>query len=104
MHCQKITDKTGPLVGIAAVDEEEDLMIVTAEGVIIRTPVAGINVYSKDALGVIIMRMKDENKIVNFSTVAKEEEAAEGQPNRRRRLKTLNRQRAPCRARQEPEA
>ncbi|MCI8331280.1 MAG: DNA gyrase subunit A [Clostridiales bacterium] len=78
VHCQKITEKTGPLVGIAAVAEEEDLMIVTAEGVIIRTPAAGINLYSKDAVGVIIMRMKDQNKIVNYSTVSQgDDEKAE---------------------------
>ena len=104
VHCQKITDKTGPLVGIAAVDEEEDLMIVTAEGVIIRTPVAGINVYSKDALGVIIMRMKDENKIVNFSTVAKEEEAAEGQPEQAPEAEDAEQTEGALQGAQEPEA
>ena len=76
VHAQKITDKTGPLVGIAAVGEDEDIMIVTAEAVIIRTPVKGINIYSKDALGVIIMRLKGESRIVSFSTVAHEEEEA----------------------------
>ncbi len=74
VHAQKITDKTGPLVGIAAVGEDEDIMIVTAEAVIIRTPVNGINTYGKDALGVIIMRLKGDSRIVSFSTVAHEDE------------------------------
>jgi DNA gyrase subunit A len=73
VHVQKITDKTGPLVGIASVGEDEDLMIVTNQAVIIRTPVNGINIYGKDALGVIIMRVKDDARIVSFSTVAHEE-------------------------------
>ena len=70
VHCQRITEKTGPLVGIAAVGEDEDLMIVTGAGVIIRTPASGINIYGKDAGGVIIMRLRDGNKIVNFSCSA----------------------------------
>lgn len=74
VHAQKITDKTGPLVGIAAVGDDEDIMIVTAEAVIIRTPVNGINTYGKDALGVIIMRLKGDSRIVSFSTVAHEDE------------------------------
>jgi len=74
VHAQKITDKTGPLVGIAAVGDDEDIMIVTAEAVIIRTPASGINTYGKDALGVIIMRLKGDSRIVSFSTVAHEDE------------------------------
>ncbi len=81
VHCQKITEKTGPLVGIESVGEDEDIMIVTAGAVIIRTPVSGINLYSKDAAGVIIMRLKAEERIVSFSTVehddGKNEESAE---------------------------
>ncbi len=73
VRCQKITDKTGPLIGIAAVSEDEDLMIVTASAVIIRTPVAGVNLYSKDAAGVIIMRLKDGGRAVSFSTVARDQ-------------------------------
>ena len=45
-------------------------MIVTGGGVIIRTPASGINIYGKDAGGVIIMRLRDGNKIVNFSCSA----------------------------------
>ena len=49
-------------------------MIVTSGGIIIRTPVSGINVYSKDALGVIIMRTREGNEIYSFSSIENESE------------------------------
>lgn len=74
VHCQKINEKTGKCCGIAAVSENEDLMIVTSGGIIIRTPVSGINIYSKDALGVIIMRTREGNEIYSFSSIENESE------------------------------
>ena len=74
VHCQRINEKTGKCCGIAAVSEKEDLMIVTSGGIIIRTPVSGINVYSKDALGVIIMRTREGNEIYSFSSIENESE------------------------------
>ena len=71
----KINDKTGCLTSIASVDENDDLMMITNEGTIIRIPVSGINTYSRTAGGVIVMRLSEGAKIVNFAKVAKEEEA-----------------------------
>ncbi|MBQ9134381.1 MAG: DNA gyrase subunit A [Clostridia bacterium] len=70
----KITDKTGLLTSIASVDENDDLMLITGEGTVIRIPVAGIPTYSRAASGVIVMRLSDGAKIVNFAKVAKAEE------------------------------
>ncbi len=77
--CQNITDKTGKLAGIGAVEDDDDLMLITDQGTIIRTPVSGINVYSRSATGVIIMRTDGEQKIVNFTRVSPDpiEEAAQ---------------------------
>ena len=77
----KITDKTGLLTSIASVDEDDDLMLITNEGTIIRIPVAGIPTYSRAAGGVIVMRLAEGAKIVNFAKVAKAEEIenAEGE-------------------------
>ena len=71
----KISDKTGLLTSIASVDENDDLMLITNEGTIIRIPVEGINTYSRTAGGVIVMRLSDGAKIVNFAKVAKAEES-----------------------------
>ncbi len=76
--CHKISDKTGLLAAIAAVDETEDIMIITDDGTIIRTGVEGIPTYSRSAGGVKVMRISEGSKIVNFAKVAKEtEEEAE---------------------------
>ncbi len=81
--CHNLTDKTGLLAGIAAVDDGDDLMMITNLGTIIRTPVAQINTYSRTAAGVIVMRLADGQSVVNFSKVAHEEaeeSVAEGAP------------------------
>ena len=52
-------------------------MLITSEGTIIRTPVAGVPVYGRSASGVIMMRLADGHKLVNFTAMAKEEEADE---------------------------
>ena len=56
-------------------------MLITNEGTIIRIPVAGIPTYSRAAGGVIVMRLSESAKIVNFAKVAKAEEIenAEGE-------------------------
>ena len=77
--CQKLNDKTGALAGIATVGENDDIMIITEDGTIIRTPVNGIPVYEgNNTTGVIIMRLADNNRIISFAaTKSDEEEAAE---------------------------
>jgi DNA gyrase subunit A len=77
--CQKLTAKTGALAGIATVGENDDIMIITDDGTIIRTPVNGIPVYEgNNTTGVIIMRLADEASIKGFAaTKSDEEEEAE---------------------------
>ncbi len=70
-----ITDKTGKLCSIMSVDENDDLMMMTDGGVMIRTPVTDIPVYSRSAGGVIVMRMAEGSKLINCTKVAREEEA-----------------------------
>jgi DNA gyrase subunit A len=72
--CHNLTDKTGLLAGISAVDDGDDLMMITNLGTIIRTPVKDINTYSRTAAGVIVMRLGEGQSIVNFAKVAHEEE------------------------------
>ncbi len=71
---QNITDKTGKLASIATVSEEDDIMIITSDGTIIRTPAKDINTYSRTATGVIVMRLKDDALIYNFTCLPSEEE------------------------------
>ena len=50
-------------------------MMITNDGTIIRTPTAGIPEYGRTAAGVIVMRLSDDAKIVNFTVTAAAEEA-----------------------------
>ena len=72
--CYNLTDKSGDLTGIAAVDDSMDIMMITDSGTIIRTPVAGIPTRSRSAGGVIVMRLGEGQQLVNFTVVAHEDE------------------------------
>ncbi len=74
VSCHKISDKTGDLVGIATVSDDDDLMMITDSGTIIRTPVCDIPVYSRTAGGVIMMRLSEGQTLVNFTVVPHEDE------------------------------
>ena len=69
-----LTEKTGDLAGIATVEEGDDIMFVTNEGTVIRTPVKDIPIYSRTATGVIVMRTAKDAKIVTIARVDHEEE------------------------------
>ena len=72
--CHKISDKSGKLCSIASVSEDDDVMMITDQGTIIRIPVSGINVYSRTASGVIVMRLAEGSSIINFARLEREEE------------------------------
>ena len=72
--CQNINEKTGKLASIITVADDDDIMLVTNEGTIIRTSVSGINVYSRSSTGVIIMRIDEGSFINNISRLEKDEE------------------------------
>ena len=75
--CHNLSEKTGKLCSIATVSEDDDLMMITDSGTIIRTPVSGIPTYSRSAGGVIVMRLGDGQKLVNFTRVPHEDENIE---------------------------
>ena len=69
-----VTDKTGPVVGMKVVDGTEDLLLVTAAGILIRTPVENIRVAGRATQGVIVMRFKEEGDQVISLALADPEE------------------------------
>ena len=72
-----VTEKTGPIVGIKVVDGIEDLLLVTAAGILIRTPVENIRVAGRATQGVIVMRFKEEGDRVISMALADHEEKAD---------------------------
>ena len=72
--CHNINDKTGKLAAIITVDADDDIMLITDEGTIIRMSVSGINTYSRTAAGVILMRLNEDSKINNVARLEKQEE------------------------------
>ncbi|MBE6598131.1 MAG: DNA gyrase subunit A [Ruminococcaceae bacterium] len=72
--CQKVSDKTGCLTGIAIVTDNDDILMITNDGTMIRTPADGIPMYGRSASGVIVMRLADGASLVNFALTEKESE------------------------------
>ena len=72
--CHKISDKTGKLAAIVTVADDDDIMLITNEGTIIRTSVSGINIYSRTAGGVILMRLDEGCTINNVARLDRQEE------------------------------
>ena len=68
-----ITPKTGSVAGCVVVGETDDVMLIENGGVIIRVPAGSINVYKRDVMGVIVMRIEDGNKLVSLECVPNED-------------------------------
>ena len=72
-----ITEKNGPLAGLLTVKGDEDLMIITDTGVMIRTGVANISQTGRSTQGVKVMRLDQDAKIMTFTTVQADEKDEE---------------------------
>lgn len=79
--CQSCTGKTGRLCGIIAASESDDLMMITDQGVVIRTPASDLSLLSRTASGVIAMRLEEGQKVANITRIDREdEERKSGEP------------------------
>ncbi len=72
-----LSDKTGLVAGMNIVKEDEDIMIISSDGIIIRMPVSEVNVYKRVTQGVKVMRLNEGVKVVTIGKTAKEEESSE---------------------------
>ena len=72
-----ITERTGKLAGLTAINGDEDIMVITDTGVVIRTSVDNISQTGRAAQGVKIMRLDDDAQIVTFALVEPEQENEE---------------------------
>ena len=75
----QVTEKTGPVVGVKVVSDEDDILVINDAGVIIRMAVKDINVYSRSAQGVKLMNLDEGVKVISIArTDHEEEETGEG--------------------------
>ncbi len=81
MMLHNLTAKTGLVAGVAVVDNENDVMIITDDGVIIRTGCEEIRECGRGSQGVIVMRTGEDVKVISIARTSKEEEeeAADGE-------------------------
>lgn len=65
----KVTEKTGEVVGLRLVRPNQELMLITSEGVVIRTDISEISVFNRNAQGVKLMRTDENDKVVALALV-----------------------------------
>lgn len=75
-----ITSKNGPLIAVKTVTGEEDIMLITAGGVLIRMAVGDISVLGRNTMGVKLIRLGDEEYVATVAKVEKDEEENHADP------------------------
>ena len=74
VKCYKITEKTGDVVGVKAVDENNEIMMITTEGIIIRMSVDSISVLGRNTSGVKVMNVDDDVQVASIAKVREDVE------------------------------
>ncbi|MFA4033233.1 DNA gyrase subunit A [Blautia stercoris] len=77
VKCYKITEKTGNVVGIKAVNEENEIMLITTEGIIIRLECKDISILGRITSGVKLMNLKNDITVASIAKVREKEEESE---------------------------
>jgi len=73
----KITEKNGKVVGIKCVGDEGDVMLITKQGLLVRTPINQISVISRNTQGVRVIRLNEGDSLINLAKVVSDEESVE---------------------------
>jgi DNA gyrase subunit A len=73
-----VTDKNGPVVGLKVVQEDEDLMIITAQGTVIRMSMSGISMMGRNTQGVRLIHIKEDDEVSTVTRVQKSDGDTEG--------------------------
>lgn len=77
VKCYKITEKTGNVIGIKAVNSDNEVMMITTEGIVIRLECKDISILGRITSGVKLMNLKDDIKIASIAKVREKDEEAE---------------------------
>jgi len=77
VRCYKINDKTGNVVGVKAVNDEHEIMIITTQGIIIRTHVDSISILGRNTSGVKLINMAEDIMVASIAKVRETEKRSE---------------------------
>ena len=80
IKCYKVTEKTGNVVGAKFVIDESEVLLITTEGIMIRTSVSDISVLGRITSGVKVMNLEEGVKVAGFSKVKNDEREDEDEP------------------------
>ena len=69
VKCYNITEKTGEVVGVKSVNEDNEIMIINTDGIIIRMECAGISVLGRVTSGVKLINLHDNSKVASIAKV-----------------------------------
>ena len=78
VKCYKITEKTGNVVGVKAVNDDNEVMMITTEGIIIRIACSDISILGRITSGVKLMNLDDKVSVASIAKVREKEDKAEG--------------------------
>ena len=79
VKCYKITEKTGNVVGMKAVDEDSEIMIINTEGIVIRMKCSDISVYGRITSGVKLINLHGNDKVASVAKVRKASAEIDGE-------------------------
>lgn len=79
VRCYKITEKTGNVVGMKAVNKDDEIMIINTEGIIIRMECEGISVYGRVTSGVKLINLPEKEKVASIAKVRKASAQIDGE-------------------------
>ena len=74
MKNYNVTEKTGKVAGIKIVQPDDDIMIISDDGTIIRMAVSDVNIYSRATQGIILMRVSEGVKVISITRTEQEPE------------------------------
>ena len=78
VKCYKITEKTGNVVGVKAVNDDNEVMMITTEGIIIRIACSDISILGRITSGVKLMNLDEKVSVASIAKVREKEDKTEG--------------------------
>lgn len=90
IYTYRITDKTGKLAGMKTVTDNDDIMLITSDGVVIRMHTDEISSYSRQTQGVRVMKLADDVQVVSIARTEREEDDEENSDNNEKEITNNN--------------